>query len=885
MGEPVRLWRPEFGATEFAVVMSLLCVMSASIVPHFKSAGRFQPALADQAGDELGAVAGDEPVIVGTCESLYFVNGTTVTSLYAIVGVRGNGTSPGGGRRMSGARTSGGGAGDGDDSRGISAVNDEDDSSSRNGGSIRLITRIEDQPAWAVPYGREFWRGFMPDWPAAAAAIDGRGARRARSMDDVMDSVSHTIRREGSNLVVSSRNYSAAFDADGFKLTTPAAQMARAGVTGPADGGWETGFRTLGVNAGGKVLFGGTKAPGEKYALCNTAEALLNSNAGIVERVEARGEGLVVSWALQRPMPADGDLCINAGFQDVLFSGVTSEAFHFGTGLRGQDYLMRHAVALDARGKKWDVAMTAEADGIVLRIPRRCLLSATQPLVIESFISPAFVFPSETSPHFAADVSAARAAVSPGAALGVIPPEILMNAAGGAHRAVPWSDTVSGGVVTTSAEATVTASLMEMRDRLMLFYGLAWNRVNDGIPYDRDTIQAQKETWQYLEENREARAARRLDMFQTDVGQLNELLAFHRASGYAGEVNMLVSMVQNFLILPFTQEGQDTANELEEVIRARLPTLYYAMQVPGVDPYVVFTTLRQAAGDAAMFHYYTTSAFETRMGGFTDWSHRLDDYDAHSNAYDAVRRPLFQKNEAAVMSIAEVASMTDRYLECIRTGANTQEASAGLDTKMNELRDALLNAPLAHSGDSTVATQMAELRLAYSELLAAKLDLSNFSSSAFDGAKVETLLASIEAKLRNARDEAAKQLTQPDESSWAALGIRNRDEARDVLKQRVALTEKFGRWLRQTQDWRDAVAQHPNNNFATLTFLTSFVRNKAEWDHLVVTEIFPVIWQYPRLTEADMMREEKFHAGSSVDSSVDAILPDLQEIWKCYGDY
>lgn len=743
------------------------------------------------------------------------------------------------------------------------------------GTSVLLLRGAEQQPDWVVPYGGEFWRGFT-----MAGAVDDTtsmsgfaGGRRrgdgAGGLADILGRASRPIRTRADDAAPAcrARAYSATIDLDGFSIETPG----DASLVAPP----RLDFRTLTVRLGGRTLYDGrTASLRRKLALCNTAQTLLNEKAGLVEHIEMRGEGVAVSWVLRDPRPAAGDLVIEAGLRDAAHAGATSAGFHFAGPDGGRDFLMRHAMAIDARGRPVGVAMNAQAGGVTLRVPGSVMNRAGRPLVVESTVAP--------TPPFREGGSVPRLVPA------IPPPLVAVDGSGADGTPAPWipsSSGDSGGWRPPRGHTTGVMLLLEMRDRLAMLHGLAWNRIHEGIPYDRDIMAAQKASWEHLAERREAGAQEKLHAYQSLIRDLNTLLVYHQELGYDRDARAIALALENFTILPFTPEGDMEANRLEASISARLPQLYRAMQLPGMDPHVIFTTLRDATRSAGMFHYYATATRATREGSVAGWSRRLEDYAANSNAYDAVRRPLFSRNTAAALRVVELGEAVDRSLECIALGRDTAAPFTAVDEQMTLLHHAFRAAPMAGTGDTTLPRHLSRLRLAYSEWMATRFDVSEYASPTFDGAKVGTLLVSVEEKLRNARTWAAAQLTEPPERDWPLLGIGSRAEALEVLDGRRALTRRLDGWLERVAAWRASLERAPHNNFATLHFLAGFARNKAEWEHLLATEVYPVAWSLPAGMAGDLLTREEFHRGASVELSMNRILDDLQEIWTCYGEY
>jgi len=301
-------------------------------------------------------------------------------------------------------------------------------------GNISILQHPEEAPAWAVGYGKEFWR--RPE----AGANRHRAGRKAAdaalklpasvNLGDVIERVSHALEMEPDSrrLHTQTKTYEAWFDGTGLRLSPfrptaeaqgvalasdrlhapsateplPPAWSESGGVEPPRDHAvfgepdpeTEARFRTLAIRQKTQVLYASEADAVEWSVLGNTAQALLNSGLGLVEHYETRGEGVAVTWVVTKPLPEGGPLSVEAGLTGLTYVGWTTNGHHFADASGTARLVIGKVTAVDAAGRNWDLAMEAEPspDGarMEVTVPQTILAQATYPLTIDPVIGPEF---------------------------------------------------------------------------------------------------------------------------------------------------------------------------------------------------------------------------------------------------------------------------------------------------------------------------------------------------------------------------------------------------------------------------------------------------------------------------------------------------------------
>src|SRR5438876_1066673 len=159
-------------------------------------------------------------------------------------------------------------------------------------------------PAWAVRYGKEFWR---------RPKTDRRGHQRINNatapsvslpasidLGDVIERVSYALTNDDSTPRVKAATYEASFEADTlsfrpFRPQEPAHSpdgLEEDSVSSADDPQPAAVFRTVAVRFGSRTVYAAGEALPIWSVLGNTAQALLEQESGLVTHYEASREGI-----------------------------------------------------------------------------------------------------------------------------------------------------------------------------------------------------------------------------------------------------------------------------------------------------------------------------------------------------------------------------------------------------------------------------------------------------------------------------------------------------------------------------------------------------------------------------------------------------------------
>jgi hypothetical protein len=124
--------------------------------------------------------------------------------------------------------------------------------------------------------------------------------------------------------------------------------------------------------------------------LGNTAQAVLDSQSGLLEHFEAGDQGLAVTWVLpHRPRVLD-PLVIESRLTGLAYAGQTAGGHHYADGTGTARLRVGNVTLADVAGGRWQVAIEASREVLRITVPASILAQATYPLAIDPLISPEF---------------------------------------------------------------------------------------------------------------------------------------------------------------------------------------------------------------------------------------------------------------------------------------------------------------------------------------------------------------------------------------------------------------------------------------------------------------------------------------------------------------
>ncbi len=302
---------------------------------------------------------------------------------------------------------------------------------------VRMDQPGGQSPAWAIGFGKEFWR--QPVRAAAGETKAGAVATQstaAITVADVIERVSHALRAtaDGRGAILCAKTYVASFDENGMRFSPfwPAGNQAispaqdgskPAAVSAPSlvqktfaglpepDPETEGVFRTLSVARDGRIFYSAGQSTPEWSVLGNTAQASLSPGYGVLEHCEARSAGIELAWVLSQSLPGDGSLIVDAELAGLKYAGQTERGQHFADAAGLARVCVGPVKVVDVSGRSWNVPTTADGNRLRVEVPAAALAQASYPLAIDPVISPEFGMDNPVIVPSAADQFAPRVAV------------------------------------------------------------------------------------------------------------------------------------------------------------------------------------------------------------------------------------------------------------------------------------------------------------------------------------------------------------------------------------------------------------------------------------------------------------------------------------------
>ncbi len=250
-------------------------------------------------------------------------------------------------------------------------------------------------PAWAIPFGREFWR-FPRNGSFSDLAPGSRNWPRLaeNALGDAMDRINHAFAPQRETCAeVRNEQYAARLSAEGFTFVPavrPASTADGSGaLAGASAGNCEARLRTLCINRSGRQYFSATPHT-PALVLGNTRQRLLDAESGLVEHVEARQSGIELSWILPRQLPGGSPLTIDVEVAGLQFSCQTPTGVHFSDAIGTPRLKISPVTAMDQAGHHWPVPLVMAGENLRIEVPSEVLAAASFPLAIDPIVSAEF---------------------------------------------------------------------------------------------------------------------------------------------------------------------------------------------------------------------------------------------------------------------------------------------------------------------------------------------------------------------------------------------------------------------------------------------------------------------------------------------------------------
>lgn len=259
------------------------------------------------------------------------------------------------------------------------------------------LRRPDEVPAWAVPFGSEFWRSHMPA-SARLARLTSVTPFSAGKLADAIERVTHAFevclpRSNGGGGVRTHRPYREdpliEAKAHGYRARLEASALTLA----PGGVGQDNpliSVRTLGVSRSATDRCCGAAQGTEWCVVGNTAQRQVDPGSGLVEHYEIRSDGVELAWILGRPPSGAGDLSIEAEIAGAQLNSSWAEDSGGAPGGALPRCFVGPALAIDQTGRQWQIPLETSGQTFKARVPQSVLIEAQFPLVIDPLITPDF---------------------------------------------------------------------------------------------------------------------------------------------------------------------------------------------------------------------------------------------------------------------------------------------------------------------------------------------------------------------------------------------------------------------------------------------------------------------------------------------------------------
>jgi hypothetical protein len=242
-----------------------------------------------------------------------------------------------------------------------------------------------DLPAWAVHFGKEFWRR-PSQIPVTTKTATGTPELPASiNLGDIMDRVTFAFRDENRVLCVNGPIYRAEANSSGVRFAPFRPDETREDRR-PYNDGLAATLRTKRVS--GIAITAAGSGQSEHVVAGNTVQRLLNRD-GVIEHFETTEQGLAVSWIMPHK-PASGDLTVDFEVAGMKYMDRTDQGHHFADASGTARVCVGKATLVDSSNTKWDLA-THFADGALrITVGADLLARAQYPIAIDPVVMPEF---------------------------------------------------------------------------------------------------------------------------------------------------------------------------------------------------------------------------------------------------------------------------------------------------------------------------------------------------------------------------------------------------------------------------------------------------------------------------------------------------------------
>lgn len=246
--------------------------------------------------------------------------------------------------------------------------------------ATRVLGGIDQEPEWAVRYGREPWRQ-----PPQARSGDSLQLPARVNIGDIVDRVRHAFDAAPPDGVLAARadSYRASVSRRGLAFSPHHLSSETEGDGLPVpDPATELRLRTTSIRIGDAEVRGVLGA--ERVVLGNTVQRELG--AGIVEHIEAKAAGVELVWFLPT-RPSTGDVTITLDAAGLRYAGESAEGHHYADAAGLARVRIGHAELVDALGERTPILGQVLRNGLAYTIPNAVLDGAAFPVALDPLVT------------------------------------------------------------------------------------------------------------------------------------------------------------------------------------------------------------------------------------------------------------------------------------------------------------------------------------------------------------------------------------------------------------------------------------------------------------------------------------------------------------------